>query len=64
VWQGRLAALPEGNSLAQIKDFYTGDLMTRHPAIEQGATLAESGIEFGADYDALGAINHLCMLVA
>ncbi len=56
VWQGRLAALPEGNSLAQIKDFYSGDLMTRPPAIEQGATLAalaESGIEFGADYDAL-----------
>ncbi|MGE4559574.1 MAG: amino acid adenylation domain-containing protein [Desulfobulbus sp.] len=55
-WQKRLATLDEDNGLAQIKEFYTGDLSGEAPPTEQAATLAALaalGIDFATDYDAL-----------
>ncbi len=56
VWQRRLAAIGEDNALAQIRDFYTGDLSVPSLPTEQGETLAELarlGAGLDVDYDAL-----------
>jgi amino acid adenylation domain-containing protein/thioester reductase-like protein len=55
-WQTRLATIGEDNGLAQIKDFYTGDLSGEALPTEQTATLAALagvGVDYSTDYATL-----------
>ncbi|MBF0548425.1 MAG: amino acid adenylation domain-containing protein [Candidatus Riflebacteria bacterium] len=53
-WQDRLANIKEDNGLAQIKEFYTGDISSPSFPTEQTKTLAELsqlGTELETEYD-------------
>lgn len=55
-WQSRLASLREENGLAQIKEFYTGDISAPSFPADQSRTLAELarlGAGLDVDYDTL-----------
>ena len=55
-WQSRLANLGDDNGLAQIKEFYTGDISSPSFPADQSRTLSELarlGVGLDVDYDTL-----------
>ncbi|MFO7728076.1 MAG: amino acid adenylation domain-containing protein [Desulfonatronovibrio sp.] len=55
-WQQKLANIGEDNALAQIRDFYVGDLSSEPMPVEQSAALAalkRLGVSFSSDYESL-----------
>ncbi|MFP4325470.1 MAG: amino acid adenylation domain-containing protein [Desulfonatronovibrio sp.] len=55
-WQQKLSNIGQDNALAQIKDFYTGDLRAEDLPVEQSAALEaldKLGVNYRADYGSL-----------